>query len=97
MSLWVKSGQIPLEVLVVAVASQVKGRQAGLYVVTVAGAAVKSCVFCVQVLLSKVWVLLQEASELVCERTTRGHQRQRKTRYKTSDQVVESTASRQKR
>ena len=57
-------------------ALQVLGRQAGPCLVTVAGAAVEACVFCVQVVLSKVWVLLHEASELVCGKTTRGRQRQ---------------------
>lgn len=55
-----------------------QGRQVGLYLVTVARTAVEACVFCVQILLSKVWVLLHKASELVCGKTTRGHQRQRK-------------------
>lgn len=58
-------------------ALQVRGRQAGFYLVTVAGTAVEACVFCVQVLLSKVWMLLHKASELVCGKTTRGRQRQR--------------------
>lgn len=59
-------------------ALQVRGSQAGLCLVTVAGTAVEACVFCAQVLLRKVWVLLHKASELVCGKTTRGHQRQRK-------------------
>lgn len=58
-------------------ALQVRGRQAGLCLVTMAGAAVEACVFCVQVLLCKVWVLLDKASELICGKTTRGRQRQR--------------------
>lgn len=53
-------------------ALQVLGRQAGICLVTV-----EACVFCVQVLFSKVWVLLHEASEVICEETTGGHQRQR--------------------
>ncbi len=58
-------------------ALQVQGRQAGLCLVTVAGTAVEACIFCVQVLLSKVWMLLHKASELVCGKTTRGRQRKR--------------------
>lgn len=58
-------------------ALQVRGRQAGLCLVMVAGTAVEACVFCVQVVLSKLWVLLHKASELVCRKTTRGRQRQR--------------------
>lgn len=52
-------------------------RQSGLCLVTVAGTAVEACVFCVQVVLRKVWVLLHKVSELVCGKTTRGCQRQR--------------------
>lgn len=46
-------------------ALQVQGRQAGLCLVTAAGPTVQPCVFCVQVVLSKVWVLLHKDSELV--------------------------------
>lgn len=58
-------------------ALQVRGRQVGLCLVTGRGTAVEACVFCVQIVLSKVWVLLHKASELVCGKTTRGRQRQR--------------------
>lgn len=62
---------------------QLLGRQAGLCLVTVAGAAVQACVFCVQVVLCKLWVLLQKASEFVCRKTTRGRQRQRQNETRT--------------
>jgi len=57
-------------------ASQVPGRRAGLGLVSVAGAAVEACVLCVQGGLSKVWLLLRKASELICGKTTWGRQRQ---------------------
>lgn len=71
-------------------AVQVSGRQAGLCLVTVAGAAVEACVFCIQVLLSKVWVLLRKASELICGKTTRGRQRQRQYETKALKKCPET-------
>lgn len=73
-------------------ALQVRGRQAGLCLVVVAGAAVEACVFCVQVLLGKVWVLLRKASELVCGKTTRGRQRQRQRETKGLKNAPRQTA-----
>ncbi|TNN79786.1 hypothetical protein EYF80_010020 [Liparis tanakae] len=46
-------------------ASHVPVRQAGLGLVSVAGAAVEACVLCVQEGLGKVWLLLRKASELI--------------------------------
>lgn len=53
--------------------AQRRGRRAG--VVVGAGGAVEAFVFCVQVVLSKLRVLLHKAPELVCETTTGGRQR----------------------
>ena len=72
-------------------AVQVSGRQDGLCLVSVAGAAVEACVFCVQVVLSKVWVLLRKASELICGETTRGRQRQRQRETKALKNVQRQT------
>lgn len=44
---------------------QRRGRRAGVVVVVGAGGAVEAFVFCVQVVLCKLWVLLHEAPELV--------------------------------
>lgn len=49
------------------------GRRAG--VVVGAGGAVEAFVFCVQVVLCKLRVLLHKVPELVCETTTGGRQR----------------------
>lgn len=45
---------------------QVPGRQAGCWLLMMAGAAVEACIFRVQVLVSKVWVLLHKAPEPFC-------------------------------
>lgn len=55
---------------------QRRGRRAGL--VMVAGSAMEVCVFCVQEVLGKLWVLLHKAPEFVCGKTTGGRQRQNK-------------------
>lgn len=52
-----------------------RGGEAGLCLVAAVRGGVEACVFCVQVVLGEVWVLLRKASELVCTDTTRGHQR----------------------
>lgn len=73
-------------------ALQVWGGQAGLCLVTGAGTAVEACVFCVQVVLGKVWVLLHKASELVCGETTRGRHSQRQRETKRLQQMPTETA-----
>lgn len=50
-----------------------RGRRAGM--VVGAGGAVEAFVFCVQVVLGKLLVLLHKAPELVCETATGGRQR----------------------
>lgn len=55
---------------------QRQGRRADL--VMVAGSAMEARVFCVQEVLSKLWVLLHKAPEFVCGNTTGGRQRQNK-------------------
>lgn len=52
---------------------QLRGRRA--CVVVGAGDAVEAFVFCVQVVLCKLWVLLHKAPELVCKTITGGRQR----------------------
>lgn len=52
---------------------QRRGRRAG--VVVGAGGAVEAFVFCVEVVLCELWVLLHKAPELVCKTTTGGRQR----------------------
>lgn len=52
---------------------QRRGRWAG--VMVGAGGAVEAFVFCVQVVLCKLWVLLHKAPEFVCKTATRGRQR----------------------
>lgn len=58
---------------------QRQGRWAGL--VMVAGSAMEACVFCVQEVLGKLWVLLHKAPEFVCGKTTGGRQRQNNKRF----------------
>lgn len=58
-------------------AFQVQRRGAGLCLVMVTGSTVEVWVFCVKEVLGKIWVQVDETSELVCGAATRGRQRQR--------------------
>lgn len=53
-------------------AFRVQRRRAGLCLVVVTGSAVEVWIFCVQEVLSKIWVQLHEAPELVCGRPQGG-------------------------
>lgn len=65
--------------------AQRRGRRVG--VVVGAGGALEAFVFCVQVVLGKLWVLLHKAPELVCEKTTGGRQRCKKTTVNKLEQT----------